>query len=485
MISADSAALLARLLAQPRETEWLEWKENDYRPDDIGEYLSALANAAALHGKDAGYIVWGIHNNTRDVVGTTFRPRTEKIGNQELENWLTTLLTPSTHFRIHEFNHAGKPVVIFEIDPATSIPVRFKDTEFIRVGTYKKKLKDHADRKRELWALFARTTFEGGIARAHLTADEVLALLDYPAYFDVTKQSLPENRSGIFDRLASEKLIVAHGGGAYDITNLGAILFARDLRAFDRLSRKVLRVVIYRGQNRAETIREQAGVKGYAIGYEDAIGFISSQLPQNEQVGPALRREVRMYPELAIRELVANAVIHQDFAMTGTGPMVEVFGDRIEITNPGEPLVDTMRFMDSPPRSRNESLAAFMRRINICEERGSGIDKVILQIELFQLPPPDFAVVGQHTKVALFSYKKIAEMDKQERIRACYQHACLCWVSNQHMTNATLRKRFAITDENYPVASRIIGDTIDAKLVKPFDPDSKSRKHARYVPFWA
>ena len=484
MTSTDSVSLLARLLAEPRETEWLEWKENDCRPDDIGEYLSALANTAALHGKEAGYIVWGIRDNTREVVGTTFRPRTEKIGNQELENWLTTLLTPPTRFRIHELSHTGKPVVIFEIDPATSIPVRFKETEFIRVGTYKKKLKDHADKERELWALFARTTFEGGIARGHLTAEEVLALLDYPAYFDVTKQTLPENRIGIFERLASEKLIVVHSGDTYDITNLGAILFARDLRAFDRLSRKVLRVVIYRGQNRVETIREQASVKGYAVGYEDAISYINSQLPQNEQVGPALRREVRMYPELAIRELVANAIIHQDFAMTGTGPMVEIFIDRIEITNPGEPLVDTMRFMDLPPRSRNEALAAFMRRINICEERGSGIDKVIFQVELFQLPPPDFAVVGQHTKAVLFAYKKIAGMDKQERIRACYQHACLCWVSIQRMTNATLRKRFAISDENYPIASRIIADTIDAGLIKPFDPGSKSRKHARYVPFW-
>lgn len=484
MNTADPTMLLTRLLALPRETEWVEWKENDYRPDDIGEYLSALANSAALHGKDAGYIVWGIHDPDKVVVGTTFQPREMKIGNQELENWLALLVTPPTSFRINELMYNGKPVVIIEVAPATSIPVRFKDTEYIRVGTYKKKLKDHADRERDLWNLFAHTTFEGGIARGHLTADEVLVLLDYPAYFDVTKQPLPENRSGIFERLAIEKLIVVHPAGTYDITNLGAILFAKELSAFDRLARKALRVVIYKGNNRVETIREQTGVKGYAVGYEGAISFINSQLPQNEQVGPALRREVRMYPEAAVRELIANAIIHQDFGMTGTGPMVEIFSDRIEITNPGQPLVDTMRFIDSPPRSRNESLAAFMRRINVCEERGSGIDKVIFQVELFQLPPPDFAVVGDHTRSVLFAYKKLAQMDKQERIRACYQHACLCFVSNQNMTNASLRKRFAISDENYPVASRIIADAVEAGLIRPFDPDSRSRKHARYVPFW-
>lgn len=485
MSGMPPATLLPQLLTLPRETEWVEWKENDWRPADIGEYLSALSNSAALHGKRAGYIVWGVRDGTREVVGTTFKPRESKIGNEELENWLATLLTPPTSLHIHEMTHAGKTVVIFEISPATSIPVRFKETEFIRVGTYKKKLKDHADKERELWALFARTTFEGGAARSHIRADAVLTLLDYPAYFEVTKQALPENRSGILERLASEKLIVAHPGGTYDITNLGAILFARDLREFDRLSRKALRVVIYRGPSRVETIREQAGVKGYAVGYEGAIGFINSQLPQNEQVGPALRREVRMYPEVAVRELVANAVIHQDFAMTGTGPMVEIFTDRIEMTNPGRPLVDTMRFIDSPPRSRNEALAAFMRRINVCEERGSGIDKVVFQVELFQLPPPDFVVVGEHTRAVLFASKRLADMDKNDRIRACYQHACLCWVSNRNMTNSTLRERFAISDQNYPMASRIIADTIEAGLVKPFDPKSKSKKHARYVPFWA
>jgi predicted HTH transcriptional regulator len=480
----ESTSLLSRLLAHPSETEWIEWKENNCRPEDIGEYLSAQSNAAALHGKDAGYIVWGIRDGDGSIVGTAFRSRYTRVGNQELENWLAVNLFPPTNFRIHELDNSGKVLVIVEIAAASIMPVRFKDTEFIRIGTYKKKLKDHPDRERELWNIFAQTTFEGSIARANVSSDLVLALLDYPAYFEVTKQSLPENRQGILERLAAEKLICAHSDGSYDITNLGAILFAKELTSFDRLSRKALRVIIYQGRNRVKTIREQTGVKGYAIGFRGAIGFINSYLPQNEEVGPALRREVRMYPEIAVRELVANAVIHQDFAMTGAGPMVEIFSDRIEITNPGRPLVDTMRFIDAPPQSRNEDLAKFMRRINICEERGSGIDKVIFEVELFQLPPPDFAVVADQTRVVLFAHKTLAQMNKQDRIRACYQHACLCWVSNQIMTNATLRKRFAISDQNYPVASRIIADAVAAGVIKPFDPDNKSKKHARYVPFW-
>jgi hypothetical protein len=101
-----------------------------------------------------------------------------------------------------------------------------------------------------------------------------------------------------------------------------------------------------------------------------------------------------MFPELAVRELVANALIHQDLFVTGAGPMVEIFDDRIEITNPGEPLVDTQRFVDTPLKSRNEGLASLMRRFRICEERGSGIDKVVQQVELFQLPAPLFERPG-------------------------------------------------------------------------------------------
>ena len=137
-----------------------------------------------------------------------------------------------------------------------------------------------------------------------------------------------------------------------------------------------MRVVQYRGNGRAETLREQEGAKGYASGFKGLIDYIHGVLPTNEVIERDLRKTVPMFPQLAVRELVANALIHQDFFATGAGPMVEIFDDRIEITNPGEPLVDTDRFVDTPPRSRNETLASLMRRYRICEERGSGIDKV-------------------------------------------------------------------------------------------------------------
>ena len=188
--------------------------------------------------------------------------------------------------------------------------------------------------------------------------------------------------------MAADKLIARCEAGGWNITNLGAILFAMSLKRFPGLQRKAMRVIQYKGDGRIETLKEQEGVRGYATGFQGLIGYINELLPSNEVIGQALRRTVPMFPELAVRELVANALIHQDFSVTGAGPMVEIFDNRIEITNPGRPLVDTQRFLDMPPQSRNETLASLARRFGICEERGSGIDKVVAQMELFQLPAP-------------------------------------------------------------------------------------------------
>lgn len=191
-----------------------------------------------------------------------------------------------------------------------------------------------------------------------------------------------------------------------------------------------------------------------------------------------------MFPELAIRELVANAIIHQEFHLTGTGPMVEIFAGRMEITNPGLPLVQTDRFLDSPPRSRNEALASFMRRIGVCEERGSGVDKVVIQTEVFQLPAPLFEATDEHTRVVLFAHREFKAMDKADRIRAAYLHACLRYVQRDYMTNTSLRERFGIDGKNSSMASRIIRDTVEAGLIRCHDETVGSRAR-KYLPRWA
>jgi len=482
---ADYLVSLVRELCKlSHETEWLEFKVDDAEPNEIGELLSALSNSAALVGKASAYLVWGVADGDHAIVGTRFNPRAAKVGNEELENWLLKLLTPKIHFRFYEVTVDGRSIVLLEIERAFRHPVQFQGQDFIRVGSYKKRLKDFPERERALWRIFDCMPFEKGIAAEHIPDDEVLQLLDYPAYFHLLKLPLPENRDGILKALADDSLVCPCDAGGWNITNLGAILFAKGLEDFHSLRRKAIRVIQYRGTSRVETLKEHVGVKGYASDFEGLIGFINGVLPSNEVIEQALRKTVPRFPELAVRELVANALIHQDFFVTGVGPMVEIFEDRIEITNPGAPLVDTQRFVDTPPKSRNEVLASLMRRIGICEERGSGWDKVVFQTELYQLPAPLAEVTGDHTRVVLFAPRPLSQMDKADRVRAVYLHACLRFVNREYWTNTSVRERFGIEPQNLAVASRLIREAVDAGVIVPYDADA-APKLMRYVPIWA
>lgn len=477
-------SLLREFCELPRETEWVEFKMKGAEPQAIGEHISALANSAALMGKAFAYLVWGVRDENHALIGTTFDPRAARVGNEELESWLLRLLEPTIDFRFFTVVVDGTRVILLGIARAASRPVRFSGQEFIRVGTYKKKLKDFPEKERALWRIFDQVPFEDGVATERATANDVLRLSDYPAYFDLLERPLPANRDAILAALADDRLIRPCDAGGWNITNLGAILFAKRVDAFHALRRKAVRVIQYRGMGRTETLREQEGAKGYACGFEGLISYINGLLPANEVIEQALRKTVPMFPELAVRELVANALIHQAFSVTGAGPMVEIFDDRIEITNPGEPLVDTERFVDTPPKSRNEALASLMRRFRICEERGSGIDKVVFQVELFQLPAPLFEAPQGFTRTILFAHKPVSAMDKANGVRACYLHACLRYVTRQSMTNTSVRERFGIAEKNASMASRLLNEAVEAGLIVVEDPDAGTRSRS-YLPFWA
>jgi predicted HTH transcriptional regulator len=476
--------LVRELLKLPRETEWLELKHNNGNPEDIGEYISALANSAALEEKAFAYVLWGIDDSRRAVIGTTFAPATTKVGNEELESWLLRLLSPKIDFRFFDVDLPKGHVVVLEIGRAFPHPVKFKSEEYIRVGSYKKKLKDHQEKERRLWRILDKTPFEKGIAAERMSDTEVLQLLDAPSYSRLLQLPAPDGRAATLSALASDQLIERSVDGTWNITNLGALLFAAKLDEFGSLKRKAVRVVVYKGQDRIRAEREQLGRKGYASGFEELVEFINALIPRNEVIRQALRETVPMYPGLAVRELVANALIHQDFSVTGTGPMIEIFEGRMEVTNPGEPLVSTDRFVDSPPRSRNEALASLMRRLGICEERGSGVDKVVFETEYYQLPAPLFEVPPGSTRAALFAQRPLSQMDKADRTRACYLHACLRWVQNEKLTNASVRQRFGIEEGNRSIASRLIREAVEAGKIVPVDPDA-APKVRRYIPWWA
>lgn len=477
-------SLVLELVKLPDETEWLEFKHNNDDPQMIGEYISALSNSAALNGKTNAYLLWGVEDKTHKIVGTNFNPFSAKKGGEALENWLLRLLEPKIDFMFYMLQVEGEQVVLLEVAPAYRHPVTFSGTEYIRFGSHKKKLKELAEKERELWRVFDKVPFEKQIAVDNIEAGEVLDYLEYTKYFERLKLPLPENRSAILEALIADDMVNKLENGKYAITNLGAILFAKDLSKFNSLQRKAIRVIQYKDNTKFQTMKEIVGNKGYAVGFEGLIEYINNLLPSNEVIKQAFRETKPMYPELSVRELVANAIIHQDFSQSGNSVMIEIYANRLEVTNPGEPIVDTDRFLDSPPKSRNEILASFMRRINICEERGSGIDKIVFETELYQLPAPLFESTNGYTRSTLFAHKELKDMHKGDKIRACYLHCCLRYIQNDYMTNTSLRERFDIDVKNRSMVSKIINETLDAGKILIYD-ESVGSKARMYIPSWA
>ena len=209
--------------------------------------------------------------------------------------------------------------------------------------------------------------------------------------------------------------------------------------------------------------------------------YINGLLPQNELIGQALRESHPLFPQLSVRELVANALIHQDMTITGAGPFIELFDDRLEITNPGGPLVETARMIDLPPRSRNEAMASLMRRMGMCEEQGSGLDKVFREVEVFQLPAPLLKANDNSMQVVLYGPRTFADMTAEERVRACYFHAVLQAMAGERMKNASLCVRLGIDKKNAAQATTVLGKAMDEGLIKYADED---HPRAGYHPWW-
>lgn len=453
------------------EHQRLEFKEAKTQFDNrkLYKYCVALAN------EGGGHLLLGIEDQPpRKVVGTA-------AFNDPVEMAAKMFQVLGFRVEIEEVLHPDGRVLVFHI------PGRPRGTVYDFEGAYLMRAGEELvpmseDRLRAIFAEGQPDWFSQP-ALADCDDDKVVQLLDTQSYFDLLHLPYPVNRSGVLERFESEKLIQRQDGG-WMITNLGAILFAKKLEQFDRLARKAARVIVYEGNNKLKTKLDKAGMKGYAVGYQGLVEFIFGLVPSNEVIEQALRREVKMFPEIAVRELVANALIHQDFTQTGTSVMIEIYDDRMEISNPGKPSISPDRFIDEY-QSRNERLADLMRRLGICEEKGSGVDKVVQAAEAFQLPAPDFRVGEKRTSAVLFSHKAFEDMDRHDRIRATYQHCCLRYVMNEKMTNQSLRERFNLPDDKTATVSQIIAATVEAMKIKPTEPTQTSNRYRSYVPFWA
>ena len=482
MTVEDPAALLRRLLLEPSENDWLEFKHNNADPDRIGEWVSACANAAILASVERAYMVWGVEDKTKKLLGTTVRLADIQKGGEKFTNWISRTISPQLMMEFLDFEMDSKQFSILVIEPTYDRPVRFKDEEYLRIGENIKELKDFPEHEKSLWLATSRHRFEGALALTHQTQDQVLAKLDAAAYYKLAREPKPDKPEEIVRRFMMLGFLREDMEGKYDITNLGAILLATDIEVFPSIATKTVRVIKYLGKDKRTSSGEIEGKRGYAVGFADLIGYIMKQVPHEEVYSNGVRSNQASYPQTAIREVIANALIHQDFTFSGAGPVVEIYSDRMEITNPGNSLIEVDRIIDER-RSRNEKLAATMRNLGLCEERGGGLDKAIIEIEERNLPAPNFISSSNSMRVVLFGPKDFSDLSKEEKLRACFFHCVLRWVKGDYMSNTSLRERFKIDQENYQVISSIISECVKKKRIIPADPNQGNR-YAKYVPYW-
>lgn len=458
-------------LSAHSETQNLEFKEakTQFANKKLYRYCVALAN------EGGGYLVLGVAD----------KPPRNVVGSQAFNDpvAMAAKLFTAVGFRveIEEVQHPDGRVVVFQV------PSRPKGTAYHYEGSYLMRSGEELvpmseDQLRRIFAEGQPEWLEE-IAKRDLSGQDVIQLLDTQSFFDLLDLPYPTEQVGVLQRLETERLICSDNG-SYVILNIAALLLAKKMENFEGVKRKAARVVVYSGESKLQTESDKTGEKGYAVGFQGLVSYVMGKLPQNEVIEDAIRKEVKLLPEVVIRELLANALIHQDFTLTGTGPLVEIYTDRVEISNPGEPIVPVERFIDGY-QSRNERLADLMRRFGICEEKSSGVDRVIEAAELLQLPAPDFLVEYQRTVVVIYGPRAFKAMDRSDRVRACYQHCVLQWVLRKKMTNQTLRDRFGLSERSGNTVSQIISAAVEQGLVKndPGAPDS--RKYARYIPSWA
>jgi len=457
--------------SSPSETQNLEFKEakTQYDNKKLYKYCVAIAN------EGGGYLILGIEDKLpRRVVSSS-------AFNDPIA--MASKLFTAIGFRvdIEEVQHPDGRIVVFHIPP------RSRGTAYHYEGAYLMRSGEELvpmseDQLRKIFSEGQQDWLDD-TALVDLSGQDVIQLLDTQAYFDLLNLPYPTDQQGVLEFLKTERLIQEVAGN-YSILNMGAVLLAKKLGNFPSVGRKAARVVVYSGESKMDTSSDITGEKGYAVGFKGLVQYVMSQLPQNEIIEDAIRKEVKLVPEVVIRELLANALIHQEFSSTGVSPMVEIYANRVEISNPGEPVVPVDRFIDGY-QSRNERLADLMRRFGICEEKSSGIDRVVEAAELLQLPAPDFLVGFKSTIVVIHGLKAFRDMDRSDRVRACFQHCVLQWVLRRKMTNQTLRERFGVSERSGNTISQIIATAVEQGVIKndPSAPDSK--KYARYIPAWA
>lgn len=460
----------------PEELNELDWKSGlSNKTERLAQHISAFSNY-----KGGGMLVYGVHNDGTcfDLTKEDMDEIIEKLGNVAKNNLCYSITIDHS---IMEYE--GHALLFIYIPEQKEKPVYLRggnifDSYYRSAG---QTVKMSRNQVKSMIAESQGITFEEQTAKENLSDGEVLELLDYKAFYERIDKNIPSATDTILSKMGDYGFC-RKNGNHWSITNLGAILYANDIRNFEDLKFREIVIHKYVGTNNRQQEFEQHITRGYAAAFEEVVDFVM-QNTGKEKID-VLRETIPTYPRVAIREIAANMLVHQDMGISGIPLSIEIFTNRIVFTNPGAPLNNINRLIDLPPNSRNEKLAQTMFMLHICEKRGSGIDRAVAAIEEMVLPAVKFTKGEEHTRVFLYPQKKLKDMTKQDKIDACYQHACLMYEEDMPINNQSVRERFELNKNQASVASRIIAETLEAGFIKPADEETASKKYMTYIPFY-
>lgn len=389
MNTQDLIALVDRLRSRPTETEWLEFKRNHADPQEIGEYLSALANEASLCSQPRGYLLFGIDDSTHEVVGTRFDPYAAKAkGNQDLLPWLGVLLQPNSGVEVLVVDHAAGRVVMLAVGPARDRPITFQGKAFCRAGTSKTELSRHPEKERALWTRGSDWSAElcDGASLPDLDPDAIAKAREQ---FVVKHPSQAAEVQGWDDRTFLNKARVMRQGA---VTNTAVLLLGRSESA-TLLAPAVAKLswILKDAANR-ELDYEHIGPP-FLLAGDRLLKRIRNLIVRALPSGTLFPQEITQYDPWVVREALHNAIAHQDYRRQGRIAVVE-FPDRVLVTNVGNFLpgdVETVIRQDAPQAIyRNPFLADAMVELNLIDTQGGGIKRMFETQRRRSFPLPDY-----------------------------------------------------------------------------------------------
>lgn len=482
----DLKNVLQYILSRPAESEWFELKHDNFDPMTLGKNVSAIMNSLTRFDVARGYIIWGIDDGSCEIVGTKFVPEKKKYKNEELLFWLTKIVSPHPElvFRTLEFD-GGVRVVLLVINALPVTISKFDGVAWIRIGSNSTELKNYPSIEKEIWQKVFSYDFEADIAEPNLDKVRVEELLDFDAMYNMRSRGTLVEKDALFEEMINCGMVVANKDSTYNITNLGALLYARNLADFRGLVNKTLRVIEYTGDSRIEARQEERMHGGYLVEFDRMYRAILDRLVDHEEIGEdGVRKKVYRFPYVTIRELLANTLMHQDFTVGGLYPMVEIFSNRVEFTNAGSLLVPSDRLVDFPPRTRNEGIAREFYNVNVSESRGTGWDKIAAASPVFGCPTPQLEKYNDSIRVTLMERRGLNDMSFDEKMWTIYSYACYLWVSKKYLTNQELRRLFRLPDKDNSVISRLLTQAVEQNYLRIFDISSSPRDR-KYLPIYA